>query len=76
MAEESGFHIFLTGDQSPATEQNFAGKKLAVLALSAQNWPIIKHQIPTILSAIESATPTSLRLVECGSFNRKKGRRS
>lgn len=70
-AEESGFEIFITGDQTLPYEQNLAGRKLAIVALSTNNWPIIKNYIPQILAAIENAAPSSFQVVECGTFHRK-----
>jgi hypothetical protein len=72
IAEESGFEVFVTGDQTLVYEQNFAGRRLAILALSANNWPIIKDYVRNILTAIDSATPGSFQTVECGLFSRKK----
>lgn len=71
MAEESGFEVFVTGDQTLIYEQNVAGLHLAILVLSVNNWPIVKDHIRNILIAIDNATPGSLQTVNCGSFNRK-----
>ena len=40
-AENDGFDVFVTGDQTLAQEQNLAGRRLAVVALSAIQLPII-----------------------------------
>jgi hypothetical protein len=71
MAEDSGIEVFVTGDRSLADEQNLLGRRLAIVALSANNWPIIKDHVPRILSAIESAVPGSFQEVDCGRFSRK-----
>ncbi|MGA2113340.1 MAG: hypothetical protein ABSH56_01155 [Bryobacteraceae bacterium] len=71
-AEESGIEVFLTGDQSLVHEQNLTGRRLAILALSANNWPIIKNHVPRILAAIDSALPGSFQTVNRGTFSRKK----
>jgi hypothetical protein len=60
-AEENGFNIFVTGDQTIASEQNLAGRRLTILALSANNWPIIKDYVAEILAAINSAAPGSFQ---------------
>lgn len=39
-AENGGFDVFLTGDQTLAHEQNLAGRRLAVVVLSAIQLPI------------------------------------
>jgi hypothetical protein len=71
-AEESGIDVFVTGDQSLVYEQNLGGRRLAILALSANNWPIVKNHVPQILAAIDGALPGSFRVVSCGTFSRKK----
>ncbi len=71
MAEESGFEVFVTGDQTLVHEQSLAGRRLAILALSANNWPIIKDYVRGILTAIDSANPGSFQKVNCGLFSRK-----
>ena len=71
-AEEAGVDVFVTGDQSLVHEQNLTGRRLAIVALSANNWPIIKDYILGILAGIESAAPGSFQAVDCGTFSRKK----
>jgi hypothetical protein len=71
-AEESGFEVLVTGDQSLLYEQNLTGRRLAIVALSTNNWPIVKNYVPLILAAIDDAVPGSFQSVECGTFSRKK----
>ena len=72
-AEQNGFDVFVTGDQSLVSEQpNLTGRRLAIVALSANNWPIIKNHIPRIHAAIDAAAPGSVHTVECGAFSRKR----
>lgn len=71
-AEENGLEVFVTGDKSLVDEQNLTGRRLAIVALSANNWPIIKHHFSRILAAIDSAVPGSFQTVDCGRFSRKK----
>jgi hypothetical protein len=59
MAEGSGIDVFITGDRSLVYEQNLAGRRLAIVALSANNWPIVKNYVAQILAAIDSAVPGS-----------------
>lgn len=72
VAEENGIEVLLTGDQTLNREQNLAGRRLAVVALSAIQLPIIKNSLPAIVAAIDKATPGSFQVVECGEFSRKK----
>ena len=72
IAEESGIDVLVTGDQSLLNEQNVTGRQLAIIALSTNNWPIVKNYIPRILAAIDRAVPGSYQAVDCGTFSRRK----
>ncbi len=71
-AEDNGIEVFLTGDGTLSYEQNLTGRRIAVVALSAIQLPIIREHLPTILVAIESAEPGSFQAVDCGVFSRKR----
>jgi predicted nucleic acid-binding protein len=72
IAEESGIEVLVTGDQSLLYEQNLTGRRLAIVALSTNNWPIVKNYFAEILAAIDSAVPDSFQAVDCGAFSRRK----
>ena len=42
LAEDHGMEVLLTGDQTLTYEQNLTGRRLAIVALSAIQLPIIK----------------------------------
>lgn len=71
VAEDDGFEIFLTGDQTVCHEQNLSGRRLAVVALSSVEWRIVKNHLPRIVAALENAVPGSFQAVDCGTFSRK-----
>src|ERR1041385_6663429 len=54
-AEDDGFEVLVTGDQSMPEEQNLMGRKLAVVTLSAIEWPIIKHHVAEIADRVTTA---------------------
>jgi len=66
-AENGGFEVFLTGDQTMSDEQN----PIAVVVLSAIEWHIIRHSLLAIQAAIDAAAPGSHQAIECGVFSRK-----
>jgi hypothetical protein len=41
------------------------------VALSTNDWPIVKDHVPEILAAIDSAVPGSFQAVDWGAFGRK-----
>lgn len=72
VAEEAGFAVFVTGDQTLSYEQNLTGRRIAVLVLSTIDRDILKSNAPLIIAALDTVTPGSFQEVECGSFTRKK----
>jgi hypothetical protein len=72
VAEDGNFDVLVTGDQTLAYEQNFAGRRLAIVALSSVEWRIIKDYLTEIVAAIDGVRPGSFQTVECGAFSRKK----
>jgi len=72
IAEEGGIEVLVTGDQGLLNEQNLTGRRLAIVTLSTNNWPIIRNYLPKILAAIDSAVPGSYQEVECGTFSRRR----
>ncbi len=75
-AENSGFDVFVTADRALEHQQSTTGRRLALVALSANNWPIIKHHVHKIAVAIDAAVSGSFARVDCGTFSRpRKSRR-
>jgi hypothetical protein len=72
VAEDNGIDVLVTGDQTLNYEQNLGGRRLAIVALSAIQLPIIRNNLEAISAAIASASPGSFQVVECGAFRRKK----
>ena len=71
-AEESGMDVLLTGDQTLNYEQNLTGRRLAIVALSAIQLPILNEILAKIIAAVDAATPGTFQAVDCGTFSRKK----
>jgi hypothetical protein len=71
-AEDDGFEVFITGDQTVSYEQNLKGRRLAIVVLSSIDWHILKNYLPLITAALDSALPGTLQTVVCGTFTRKK----
>lgn len=71
-AEESGIEVLVTGDRTLTHEQNLTGRRLAIVALSAIQLPIIKKNLSQVIAAIDNAIPGSFQGVDCGTFNRKR----
>jgi hypothetical protein len=72
VAEAAGIEVLVTGDRNIEYQQNVAGRRIAIIILSAHNWPIIRNYLPKIKAAVDSAVPGSFRFVECGTFSRSR----
>ena len=62
-AEEDGYEVIVTTDQSMRYQQNLAGRRLAIVVLMATAWPRVRHRTAEILAAIEEVRPGELREV-------------
>lgn len=71
-AEANAIDVLLTGDTTLHLEQNLARRRLAVVALTAIQLPMIREHLPTIVEAITAALPGTVQVVDCGSFTRKR----
>ncbi len=63
-AEQAGFELFITADQELSYRQNLTGRKMALMALSTNNWDFIKAAIARITAVIDAVTPGSYTEVE------------
>lgn len=70
-AEAAGFDVLLTGDQSLAREQDLSGRKIAVVAVTAISFTMVKAGISKIMVAIEAATRGQYVVVDIGRFSRR-----
>ena len=70
-AEENGMDVLLTGDQTLTYEQNLTGRRLAIVALSAIQLPILKENLNKIVAAVDAAAPGTIQAVDCGTFSRR-----
>jgi len=66
-AEAAGFDVFVTGDQKLAYQQNLAERKIAIVELTKNNWPIVKIHAEEIAAAVDACVPGSYVRVLCGS---------
>jgi hypothetical protein len=72
IVEDNGFDVLVTGDKTLHREQNMEGRKIAVVSLSAVNWPVIEPYVDIILAAVDAAEPGSFTRVDCGAFSRRR----
>ena len=57
VAEVAGFELFVTTDQNLRHQQNLAGRRMAVLALSTTDWRRIQRHAQLVSDAVENIEP-------------------
>ncbi len=63
-AETGGFDVLLTTDKNIRYQQNLAGRKIAVVVLSLQQWPSLQPHIQFVVDAVNAAVPGSYTEIE------------
>ena len=63
-AEEAGFHVMITTDQGIPHRQNLAGRKLAIVVLSTNDWTRIRKSTSAVVDAVSAVAPGSFVEVE------------
>ena len=71
-AEEAGFDLLLTTDKNMQYQQNLAGRRIALLVLGRQNWPILRPHVGRIAAAVDSCGPGAFVEVEIPDMARPK----
>ena len=75
-AENNGFEVFVTGDQSLSYQQNLQGRRIAIVELTKNNWPSVKPHVDRIIAAVDACTPGAFSTIECRYvFSRHSGSR-
>ena len=62
-AEQDGYEILITTDQSMRHQQNFVGRRLTIIVLLSGAWPYTESRIEDIRVAVAEAQPGELREV-------------
>jgi hypothetical protein len=63
-AEGAGFDLLLTTDRNMQYQKNIAGRKIAVVILSRQQWPQLRLHVQLVVDAINAARSGSFAEVE------------
>jgi hypothetical protein len=63
-AEQAGFDVLLTADKNMRYQQNFAGRRIALVVLSTPQWPLVRLHLESIAAVVNAATPGSYVEVE------------
>jgi hypothetical protein len=63
-AEASGFDVMVTADQNIRHQQNLTGRKLALVVLGSNIWPVVRDHGAAIAARVDAATPGSYAFIE------------
>jgi hypothetical protein len=63
-AETVAFDVWVTSDQNIRYQQNLTGRKLALVVLGSNIWPVVRNYGPAIAAKIDEATPGSYGFIE------------
>lgn len=55
-AEAEGFDVLLTTDMGLKYQQNFSGRKIAIVVLLSTSWPKIQGKTMEVVAAVESVS--------------------
>jgi len=64
VAEEAAVDLLFTTDQRIRYQQNLTGRKLALVVLGSNIWPVVRGHEAAIAAAVDSATPGSYEFIE------------
>ena len=63
-AEVAAFDVLLTSDQNIQYQQNPKLRKLALVVLGSNIWPVVRNHAADIEAAIEKAKPATSQFIE------------
>jgi hypothetical protein len=63
-AEAAGFDVMITSDQNIKYQQNLTNRKLALIVLGSNIWPVVRSHEFEIAATVDAARPGSYGFVE------------
>ena len=63
-AEAGGFDVLLSTDKNIQYQQNLSGRKIALVVLGQQQWPLVQLYLDRIAAAVNAAQPGTYTEVE------------
>ncbi len=63
-AEAGGFDVLLSTDKNMQYQQNLSGRKIALIVLGQQQWPLVQLYLDRVAAAVNAAQPGSYTEVE------------
>ncbi len=63
-AETAGFDVMITSDQNIRHQQNLTGRKLALVVLGSNIWPVVRDNQAEIAAKVDAAMPGGYDFIE------------
>ncbi len=64
MCEEVGFDVLITCDRNLRYQQNLTGRRIGIVEVTTNYWPVIEPQWRRIVAQVDQAKPGSYAVVE------------
>ena len=64
MADQATFEVLVTSDQNIRYQQKLAGRKLALVVLGSNIWPVVRQHSAAITARVDGATPGGYDFIE------------
>ena len=74
-AEEKKFDLLVTCDRNLEYQQKVEGRKIAIVALSTNNWRVIRSRVREVVQAVDGARLGTYLSVDCGVFRKTRRQR-
>jgi len=58
-AEQAGFDLMVTADTNLRYQQNLSGRRISIVVLSTNAWPIVRDHAEKISAVVDAAIPGS-----------------
>ena len=62
-ALEGAFDILITADKNLRYQQNLSGRRLAIVELPTNRWPLLRSLESQIIAAVDSCQPSAYVIV-------------
>ena len=62
--ERAGFDVMVTADQNIKYQQNLKARKIALVVLGSNIWPVVRTHAISIAREVNAATPGSYSFIE------------
>lgn len=63
-AQEAGFEVLVTPDKNIQFQQNLMNYTIAIVVLGNPQWPVLRHHVDRVVTAVNAAKPGTYCEVE------------